>query len=270
MTSIQALILGFIQGVTEFLPISSSGHLLIFPYFFNWDSSLNFDILVHFASAFALLIYFNNTWIELIKSIYFDIFKDKKALNEYSFNTFLAIKIVLANIPVVIIGLIFKDFFEGIRSPYLVSIQLVVVSVIMLIAENYQSKNIDKKDKISFIDAILIGISQILAFLPGTSRSGITISVGLLRGISREDAARFTFLLVTPLIVMIAIYDMFSLNLNQLLTIQNVIGFISSLVFSIVSIRFLLNFVKNYTLKIFIIYRILLAILILIVVMLNR
>lgn len=269
MTTLQALVLGLVQGITEFLPVSSSGHLIIFPYFFNWESNINFDILVHLASAIALLIIFRSIWVEIMISIYKDI-SQKKNISQYSDNTYLAIKIILANIPAAIIGLLFKDFFEGIRSPYIVSIQLVVISIVMMVAENSLSKRSDIKDKINFIDAIIIGVSQVLAFIPGTSRSGVTISTGIFRGITREESARFTFLLVTPLVVMIALYDLLSLQASQILTIENAIGFVTSLIFSIISIKFLLSFVKNNTLKIFIIYRILLAIIILLVVMLNR
>lgn len=268
MTVLQALVLGLVQGVTEFLPISSSGHLIIIPEIFNFESSINFDIFLHLGSATALVIVFFNTWISLFINIYKDI-KNKVPIIEFSEDSFMLIKILVANIPILIIGFVFRDFFTILRNPYIVSLQLVIVSAIMWVAETKYAKFEESKSNINFVDAIIIGISQVIALIPGTSRSAITISTGLYRGINRKKAARFTFLLVTPLIILISVYEFLIMEFEQLFAVSNIAGYLSALIFSMISIKFLLSYFTTNTLRPFIIYRIILAIVILITLLIK-
>jgi undecaprenyl-diphosphatase len=181
----EAIILGIVQGITEFLPVSSTAHLILFPWFLGWGGeidSLTFDIALHAGTLFALLLCFRRDWIDLItrKHRMFGL-------------------IILASVPAGVAGFLLNDFVEHtMRKPLIISLMLVLIGFVMLIAEKaYKHKDIEKTD---IKDAVIIGIAQAVAVIPGVSRSGITISAGLFRGFEREAAARFSFLLSTPVI----------------------------------------------------------------------
>ena len=242
----EALILGIIQGLTEFLPVSSTAHLVIFPWFFHWTGeldSLTFDIALHAGTLLALLICFWRDWLEL--------FVRKRKL---------LILILTASIPAGVAGLLLADVVEHtLRSPYIIAVSLVVFGCIMLIAETLQTRK--SFTEITLVDALTIGMAQAVALLPGVSRSGITISAGLFRRIERESSARFSFLLSTP-----AIAGATVLHARKLIA-QNgdhhmslfFAGFLASAITGFVAIRFLLSFFRKHPMNAFAYYRFALA-----------
>ena len=275
MNYFEAIVLGIVQGITEFLPVSSSGHLILVPYLLGWEiQDLSFDVGLHVGTALAVLIYFRSDWVLMIRSF----FKDLSVSHKYPGNFGLCVLrresrlflyIIVATIPVGIIGLLLeKPIEEFFRSPLLVSLMLILVSAVMYFAHLYNKRNQGQKDAESFIDVLLVSLSQALALIPGTSRSGITISSGLFRGFSRENAARISFLLATPIIIAAAIFqlpDAFSsgdIDAGLMLT-----GLLTSFVVGYVCIKWFLAFLKKYSLVPFIIYRLLLALLIILTVL---
>jgi undecaprenyl-diphosphatase len=248
---IEALILGIVQGVTEFLPVSSTAHLILFPWFFNWSGevdSLTFDVALHAGTLLALLLCFWKDWVELV-------LKKQKLFG----------LIILASIPVGIAGFLLNDMAEKyLRSPLLISLSLIAVGLIMLVSEKaFKYKGIEKTE---LKDAIIIGISQAVAIIPGVSRSGITISAGLFRGFEREAAARFSFLLSTPIIGGAALLHLKKAFLNHGVPVHDyklfAIGLIASFGTGVMAIKFLLGFLKKHPLNLFVYYRFLLAVVI--------
>lgn len=246
---IEAVILGVIQGLTEFFPVSSTAHLILVPWFFGWKGSLDtltFDIALHAGTLTALLFSFWKDWLEL--------FTKKRNLLGL---------IIVASIPTGITGYYLGHIAEkSLRQPFLISLMLVAVGLVMLAAE--RAEKLKALERMNFIDSLIIGIAQAVAIIPGVSRSGITISAGLFRDMKREASARFSFLIATPVIAG-AIF----LHLKKFLTNPGVYdlqvfatGFISSSVTGFVAITFLLNFLKKYPLNVFVYYRFILAVVI--------
>lgn len=264
MNYIQPVILGAIQGLTEFLPVSSSGHLILIPTLLGWDlKGLDFDVFLHFGSLIALLLYFYKDWYKMFKSMVSDIYTGKiisfaTQKSETRFLTF----IIIATFPVVIAAFLFDSLLESaIRKPLYVAICMLAVSFYMLFA-NYKEKvvkNIVSRD-LSFKNILYISLSQILALIPGTSRSGITISTGFLLNLSKEDATKVSFYLATPIVFLasiVKINDLF--KSNALFDLYYISGFVSSFIFSILAISFMLKIIKRYGLIPFVIYRVLLS-----------
>ncbi len=246
---LEAIILGVVQGFTEFLPVSSTAHLILFPWFFNWTGevdTLSFDIALHTGTLIALLACFWRDWIELIT-------KKQKLFG----------LIVLASIPAGVAGYLLNNFAErALREPLIISMMLVAVGFLMLIAE--KANKYKDMEKTGLKDAIIIGVAQAIAIIPGVSRSGITISAGLFRGLKREASARFSFLLSTPIIAGATM-----LHFKKLITAQEnynlqlfAIGLVTSYITGIVAIKFLLNFLKKHPLNVFVYYRFILAVVI--------
>ncbi len=245
----EAIILGIVQGLTEFLPVSSTAHLILLPWIFNWRGevdTLTFDIALHGGTLLALLVCFYKDWIEL--------FLRKRKLLIY---------IIAGSLPAGIAGLLLNNFAEQhLRSPLLISIMLILVGFIMLASERICKYR--NQDSINLSDSFFIGIAQAFAIIPGVSRSGITISAGLFKGLQRDVAARFSFLLSTPIIagalllhVRKAITNYEAYNIHLFLW-----GFIASFLTGYIAIKFLLNFLKKYPLNIFVYYRFVIAIVI--------
>jgi undecaprenyl-diphosphatase len=243
---LQAIILGIVQGLTEFLPVSSTAHLILFPWFFNWSGvvdTLSFDLALHAGTLLALLLCFWRDWVDLF-------FRKQRLLG----------LIILASIPAGIAGLLLNDLAEhSLRSPLLISIMLIIGGVIMLAAEKiYKYRDMEK---LSLKDVVFIGVAQAVAIIPGVSRSGFTIAAGLFRGLERDAAARFSFLLATPIIGGAFLLHLKGLIMNhadhsaQLF----VTGFVSSFVTGFIAIKFMMSFLKRYPLDIFVYYRFLLA-----------
>ena len=194
MEIIKSLLLGIIQGLTEFLPVSSSGHLeiskLILGFNYENTSSLFFTLVVHLATALSAIIYFKDDVISILKSV-FTFKKDE--------NTFFALMIIISIIPAGLIGFLFEDqissLFDG--NMTLVGFMLIITAIILFFSDRVS----DKKKKINFMSSVIIGISQAFAILPGISRSGTTIGTSIFLGIDREIAAKFSFLMVVPVIL---------------------------------------------------------------------
>ena len=246
---VEAVILGVIQGLTEFFPVSSTAHLILVPWFFGWKGAVNtltFDVALHAGTLTALLFTFWKDWLELF-------IRRQKLLG----------LIIIASIPGGIAGFYLDDIAEkSLRQPLLISLMLVAVGLVMLAAE--RSEKLKTLEKTNFIDALIIGVAQAVAIIPGVSRSGITISAGLFRGMKREASARFSFLISTPLIAGAILLHLKKFLINRELYDIHLftVGFISSSVTGFVAIIFLLKFLKKYPLNIFAYYRFILAVVI--------
>lgn len=253
-----ASFLGFIQAVTEFLPISSSGHLILIKEFFHFNTNvfnLSFDIILHFGTLLALIVFF---WKDL-KGIALSFFKkgsDKK----------LFYALIIATIPAILIGAIFSKFIVSyLRGNLIIAVMLVAIGIIFIFAENVSDKKRNLKD-VNLKDGALIGGAQSLALIPGVSRSGITMVSGLLLGLKREDAARFSFLLSIPTILFVSLNDIYYLSKSKLpfsFVDTYIVGFVVSAVVSFLTIKYFLNYLKKHTLKPFAYYRFILAIVVL-------
>lgn len=254
------ILLGIIQGITEFLPVSSSGHLIILKDFLGVEQSLVLDVTLHLATLIAVVIFYREKLISLLSSFLSatnapEVKKDRK----------LVYYLIIATIPAAVMGFLFDDFFEQIRSSFVVSIMLILVSLLMLI--DYLSKS-SKKTTFNYKNSILIGFAQVLAMIPGTSRSGITIVTGSLLGIDKKEAADFTFLLSVPIIFGAFIFKIFDItDYSYFLNLNVILAFVAALVSGYFSIGLLLNLLKKYGFLPFIVYRLLLATVILLTVL---
>lgn len=248
----QSIILGIVQGLTELLPISSSAHLNLIPWFFNWNIPESFDVALHLGTLFAITIFFFKDWLGLIKGGYEQVVKKKKSTEGKIFWY-----IVAVTIPTGIFSLLLDNFSEficekfGIEMP-LIAIALILLGIVLYVVDKKAPSEVKYED-MTFKQSFLIGISQaIAAAFPGTSRSGITMTVARALKIDRESAAKYSFLLSTPIIlaaVLVSIAD-FELSLAFFL------GVLFSFLTGIIVIKFLLNYLKKGSFKIFAIYRI--------------
>ncbi len=258
--SLQALLLGILQGLTEFLPISSSAHLILVPWFFGWHNSLvdslTFDVALHAGTLAAILWYFWSDWMGLIRAF----FRMMRKVDPQNFQERLIVYILLATIPAGIAGILLEKKVETtFRNPALILAPLLLIGLLMIYAE-YRARSSYSLEKLSLKDAMIIGLAQAVALLPGVSRSGITISTGLLQGYQREAATRFSFLLSTPAIAGAAI-----LQLRHLTSAEGAdwplfaLGLTSSAVVGYLAIAFLMRYLRLHTLNLFAGYRFVLA-----------
>ena len=238
MTLLQAVILGLAQGLGEFLPISSSAHLVLVPWLFRWaDPGLTFDVALHIGTLVAVVIYFWKDWWQLIVKGFTDVRSVKGRLFWY---------LVAASVPGAIGGFLLEKKAETLfRSPVLIAMMLIVMGILLYWADRRSAKNIEINN-ITFGASIFIGISQVLAIIPGVSRSGITMTTGLLMGVTREGAARFSFLLSAPIIFGAAMVKLPHVISNpSMITVSFTIGMLVSCVTGLVSIGFLLRYVQT-------------------------
>jgi undecaprenyl-diphosphatase len=258
--SLQALFLGILQGLTEFLPISSSAHLILFPWFFRWNNplvdSLTFDVALHAGTLLAILWYFWRDWVELVGG-FFRILARRRVED---FQERLIVYIVLSTIPAAVVGFLLEKMIEGsFRNPALIVLPLVAVSFLMIYVERRPHPS-HPLDELSLKDALIIGCAQALALLPGVSRSGITITTGLFRGYRREAATRFSFLLSTPAIAGAALLHLGHLPKDMVLEWPIfAIGFASSGIVGYLAIAFLMHYLRRHTLNVFAGYRLAVA-----------
>jgi undecaprenyl-diphosphatase len=256
----QALLLGILQGLTEFLPISSSAHLILLPWFFQWNNplldSLPFDVALHAGTLLAILGYFWRDWLGLLAGF----FRILRRGRVQDVPERLIIYIILATLPAGIVGVLLGKTIEStFRNPALIILPLIFVSFLMVYAERRNRLSRSLED-MSLKDALAIGCAQAVALLPGVSRSGITITTGLFQGYRREAATRFSFLLSTPAIAGATIMHarhLFSARGDDWSLI--VIGFVSSAVVGYAAIAFLLRYLRVHTLNLFAGYRLILA-----------
>lgn len=269
MTFLQAAILGILQGITEFLPISSSGHLVLFQDLLGLNDAValkGFDIAVHFGTLLAIFIYFRKDFRELIRAFYLTLTRHKpvtvEAATWLKTQQKMLIILVIGTIPAILVGLLLGDIIdEHLLTPYSVAIMLALVAVFFLVAERIYKK-LKHKTSFSIKEGLLIGVAQSLALIPGVSRSGATITTGLLLGVERDQAARFSFLLGSVAMVAATAYALFKVAkgdyslppLDILLT-----GIFSSFVAGWLAVRFLMGYLKKHTLAAFAYYRFLLV-----------
>jgi len=247
---LEAIILGIIQGITEFLPVSSSAHLVILPWFFRWRGvvdTISFDVALHFGTLLALLIYFKDDWLGILRTI--------------PRRDSIIWKIAIGTIPAGLIGFLFHDFFESVRDPIIIVFTLCFVSVLMIISEKvYRRSHHSGIERLSPLDALFIGVAQAFALVPGVSRSGITIVAGLTRGLRRDDSARFSFLLGTPAILGASLLEAKKLAGSGGVDYSIFItGILTSAITGYIAIRFLMGFFQGHTLIPFAYYRFFLA-----------
>ncbi len=267
MEIFQAIILGIVQGASEFLPISSSGHLILVPKLFGWTGvvdSLSFDVALHFATSLAVIVYFWSDWIRLIRAFLTNFPKGlDKVWNDNDSRLF--VLLIIGCVPAAIFGFLFQDLIEQeFRNTQLVSSLLIIFALVLFAAEKVGKKN-RSQDSLGIFDSVLIGVAQAIAIFPGVSRSGITISTGLFRNLTRIEAARFSFMLSTPVILGAALLrskDIFSGASNGSMDVF-IAGFIAAAISSWLAIRILLSFVQKRGFTIFVVYRIVLGLAIL-------
>lgn len=268
MTFFQSVFLGIIQGLTEFIPVSSSGHLVILPKIFGWqDAGLAFDTTLHLGTLAALIVYFYSYIKKMIKVFLEDLFKKGARVSSYSSESRLLFSIAVGTVPAGLAGLIFGDFFESnFRSVLSVSIFLFFGSALMYLADKkiMSTNDFDKKKdlgNISLSQVVKVGFFQCLALFPGFSRSAATISGGLLVDIKREDSAKLSFLLSIPIIAAAGIFQL--PKALESLGGSNagflVLAFFASFLSGYIAVSWLLRYLGTHNLKAFIFYRVVLV-----------
>ncbi len=278
MSILEAILLGIIQGLSEFLPISSTGHLTVAGKLLNLVSPEHpeqwtaFIAVIQLGTMVAVFIYFAKDILHIITDFFKDNLSQRKSFNEQSLNSRLGWLVIIGTIPVVIIGITFKDVIEGAltKNLYVIASSLIGLAIILGIAEKVASfkKNLEK---ITVKDSIVIGIAQALALIPGSSRSGTTITGGLFMGLKRETAARFSFLLSIPAVLASGLLELYhSLSfINSSMAINLAVATIVSGISGYFAIDFLLKFLKTHSTFLFIFYRIAAGLLILILIYTN-
>jgi undecaprenyl-diphosphatase len=256
---LQAIVLGIVQGLTEFLPVSSSGHLLLGQYFLGLDQErfgLSFDVALHMGTLVAVVSYF---WRDLLRMAFafFRSFSHRDLANDADQR--MAYLIIAATVPAAVIGFFLEDFFEGpaVRSPWVVVFNFVLIGVLFIVGE-VVGKRTRRASKLRFGEAAGIGFAQAAALVPGVSRSGATITLGLFLGLRREEAARFSFLMSVPIIAgagSLKVGEVILQGMDAAQAVLFVVGFVTSAVVGYVTIRFLLNYLTNHSLRAFAFYR---------------
>lgn len=267
MHPLYAVFLGIVQGLTEFLPISSSGHLALLEHYFKAPGAgLSFDILLHLGTVAALIAYFWSDWRQMAVSV----------LRPSPYNRLdrrLFICIVAASIPGALAGVLLEHQAETVfREPYRIAILLGSIGILLIFAER-RARHERPLTNLKLGDAMLIGLSQALAIMPGVSRSGITMTCALFLGFTRETAARFSFLLSTPIIAGAGIWHLrkwLKDTPENLSVLAAILGFLAAMVSSYLVIRFLLRFLRRHTFYPFAFYRLGLAALVLILTLLGK
>lgn len=241
MTIIQSIVLGIVQGIAEFLPISSSAHLIFIPWLFNWPPhTLTFDVALHLGTLVALLAFFWHEWWGIIKSP-------------------LLWLLILGSIPGVLFGFLGEKYFEEtFRGPITIAIFMIGLALLLWLAEVISQKK-RPLTSINWLDALIIGTAQALALLPGVSRAGITMTTGLFRGFDRASAAKFSFLLSAPIIAGAGLYKSYGLVKHGLPpgeVLPFAVGLITAALIGFLAIKYLLQYLQKNTFYLFIWYRI--------------
>jgi undecaprenyl-diphosphatase len=247
-----AALLGIVQGLTEFLPVSSTAHLVLISQALGLDPErfgLSFDVALHLGTALAVLLYFARTWLELVSDF-------------FHLRLRMPVLIVIGTLPAALAGFAFQSQVESVfRAPAWIAAFLIIGSVIFIVAERFTLAR-RPLESLGFVDALVMGVAQAIALLPGISRSGITISAGLYQGIQRADATRFSFLLATPVIVGAGAKTLLDARKAEALFAALdvlVVGFGLSFVFGLLAVAFMVRFLRSHSLVWFVPYRLLLA-----------
>lgn len=252
---LHSFVLGTVQGLTEFLPVSSSAHLVLVPWLLDWqDPGLSFDVALHLGTLLALLIYYWRYWLAMGASLVNGDRPKRRLLS----------LLVTASIPGAIIGLLFEKQAETIfRSPLLIAVALALLGIALWLFDRFEPQR-RSMDEMTHLDALLIGLSQAFAIVPGVSRSGSTITMGRIVRMTREDAANFSFLMATPIIAGAGLVEGRHL-VSQGIPHDIWIGFAAAAVFGLVAIASLIRFVRTRSYETFAWYRIIFALFVIIV-----
>jgi len=260
----QVVVLSIIQALTEFAPVSSSAHLALAPWLFGWkDPGVSFDVALHVGTLAAILIYFFRDWIQIIGQGFGLSAGSDPQLKQ---NRALLWLLAAGSIPIGVIGFLFgKQAEEAGRNPYLIGSMLILVGLVMWMAERSGARN-KPMSQISWVDSVVIGIAQSLAVIPGPSRSGTTITAGLFRGLDRETAARFSFLLAAPAIAAAALKKGWDIHksggLAPDMKVPFLVGTLLSAVLGAIVIAFFLRYLRRHSLMVFVYYRIVFGIIV--------
>ena len=278
MSIVEAVLLGIIQGLSEFLPISSTGHVTVAGKLLNLISSEHperwtaFIAVIQLGTMFSVLIYFAKDLFLIVRDFLRDNFLSRKKFSLQSLNSRLGWLVIVGTIPVVVIGLLFKDSIEGAltKNLYVISFSLIGLAIILAIAEKIANFKKDM-DSITIKDSIIIGIAQAFALIPGSSRSGTTITGGLFLGLKRDVAAKFSFLLSIPAVLASGLFELIhSLDyLTADMALNIIIATLVSGISGYLAIDFLIKFLKKHSTFVFIYYRIAIGLFILILLLTN-
>jgi len=259
----QVIVLAIIQGITEFLPISSHAHLILAPMLLGWtDPGLTFDIALHAGTLVAVLLFFFRDWLQVIAQGFGLNYGSDPQLKQ---NRMLLWYLAVGSIPAAIVGYIFKEQAEEWKNPFVIGAMMIGIGLVMWLAERLGS---EKKDlaAVTFPDSVAIGAAQALAVVPGVSRSGVTIAASLFRGIDRPASARFSFLLSTPVIAGSALFALRKVmkegGLPADMKVPFAVGIAVSAAVGIVVIAFFLKYLQRHSLRLFIYYRLIFGIII--------
>jgi undecaprenyl-diphosphatase len=262
MSIFQAIVFGAVQGLTEFLPVSSTAHLILLPWFMGWpDPGLAFDVALHLGTLVALLIYFRTDWLELIGAS-LGMVRGRTRTPDAK----MAMLIVGATIPAALAGALFESKVENaLRAPQLIGVSLIGMALVLVVAEAAGRRK-KTLDDLSWSDAMAVGAAQAFAIIPGVSRSGSTITAGLFRSMKRDAAARFSFYLSAPIIggaVAKKSLDILKSGLGLEQMTPFIIGIISSGIIGYLSIAFLMRYLQTHNTYLFVVYRVALGIVVL-------
>ena len=249
MTALQALVLGLLQGATEFLPVSSSGHLVLVPWLLGWSQpGLMYDVVVHLGTLVAVVAYFREETLHVVAGV----IQIARTGGARSSKAKLALMVIVSAIPGALIGLIFQRSFSTLfQAPWAVAILLIVTGIVLTTTE-LVSDRAGTLDKMSVWDALLVGVAQALAIAPVLSRSGVTIAAGLARGLARREAARFAFLMSMPIVVGAAAYELLRVASEPSVAFRAdalIIGFVASAIGGHLGIRVLLRRLRRGSLR---------------------
>lgn len=246
LSSFQAIVLGIVQGLTEFLPVSSSAHLIIVPWLLDWpEPGLAFDVALHLGTLVALIVYYWRTWLTLLSSPFNGDHRSRRLL-------FL---LIMASIPGAVIGFLFEKQAETtFHSPLVAAVTLPILGIVLWLADRFAQSS-REMDNLTIVDALLIGISQAFAIIPGVSRSGATITIARALGIERQDAANFSFLMATPIIAGAGLLEARKVLAGGIHA-PVIWGFIAATIFGIAAIVGLIRFVRTRTYQPFAWYRV--------------
>lgn len=264
MPIVQVVVLALIQGITEFLPISSTAHLIVAPWLLGWqDPGLTFDVALHVGTLVAVVAYFFRTWLQIVAHGFGIRYGEDEMLRQ---NPRLLWLLAAGTVPAGVIGFLFEKQAESsLRSPILIGAMMILIGVVMWIGERVGSRQ-RNLGAISFADSLAIGSAQALAVVPGVSRSGITITAGLFRNLDRVAAARFSFLLATPIIAGAAAKKLYEVLKHGGIPVEMHIPFAVGILVSGISglavIAFFLRYLQRHSLNFFIYYRIVFGIIV--------
>ena len=254
MSILQSLVLGLLQGLTEFIPVSSSGHLVIVPWLLNWPSpGLTYDVMVHLGTLLAVVLYLREDIVSLARAWWISVRKRSIDTTEAR----LAWLVLISMVPGVILGVLFNDVIEQFfSSPRIVAVFLLVTGLLLVVSE-WLGRRVRGLQEMTWRDALAIGVAQAVAIAPGLSRSGATIAAGLLRDLRRDDAARFSFLMSIPIIAGAAVMQTWSSvqgGISPGEPIHWVIGLVAALTSGYLAVRFLLRYLRLHSLRPFAYY----------------